>query len=198
MLIHKISISYLMKYIKLFSQNLISYFTKYGLIKWCSIHNLTHKNSWGTQPDLSSCGPLLYELTFPLLQYSIPNSLIIWKLTIPNNVRLVPYDTPTQYSNIFHSKKKLYWLQSSNLLFLNELQDATCASSQLAVLVISRIDERELKPLVCWFLTSCINDRDSVSSGLKESYHEIIFKIFRCAPQMLVAVIPSLAGQLSV
>ena len=41
--------------------------------------------------------PLLYELTFPLLQYNIPNSLIIWNLTISNLMRLVLYDTPNQY-----------------------------------------------------------------------------------------------------
>ncbi|XP_054798442.1 sister chromatid cohesion protein PDS5 homolog B isoform X2 [Prosopis cineraria] len=75
-------------------------------------------------------------------------------------------------------------------------KDATCAASQLAALVISCADEKELKPLVCWFLTSCINDRDAVSSGLKEFYHEIIFKIFQCAPEMLLAVIPSLIREL--
>ncbi|KAK4276740.1 hypothetical protein QN277_014853 [Acacia crassicarpa] len=75
-------------------------------------------------------------------------------------------------------------------------KDATCAASQLAASIISCADEIELKPLVCWFLTSCINDRNAVSSGLKESYHEIIFKIFQCAPEMLLAVIPSLIGEL--
>ncbi|KAF7829837.1 sister chromatid cohesion protein PDS5-like protein A isoform X1 [Senna tora] len=74
--------------------------------------------------------------------------------------------------------------------------EAICAASQLAASVINCADEKELKPLVSWFLTSCINDRDAVSCGLKEFYHEIIFKIFQCAPQMLLAVIPSLIEEL--
>lgn len=93
---------------------------------------------------------------------------------------------------------KLFWLKSSTYLFRNDKQDATCAASRLAASVINCADEKELKPLVSWFLTACINDRDAVSSGLKEFYHEIIFKIFQCAPQMLIAVIPSLRGELLV
>ncbi|KAM5564215.1 sister chromatid cohesion protein PDS5 [Rosa sericea] len=73
--------------------------------------------------------------------------------------------------------------------------DTASASSQLAVSVIQTCAEK-LEPLVCGFLTSCILDRDAVGSELKEFYHEIIFKIFECAPQMLLAVIPNLTQEL--
>lgn len=77
------------------------------------------------------------------------------------------------------------------------LQDTASASSQLAVSVIQTCAEK-LEPLVCGFLTSCILDRDAVGSELKEFYHEIIFKIFECAPQMLLTVIPNLTQELLV
>ncbi|XP_019460582.1 PREDICTED: sister chromatid cohesion protein PDS5 homolog A isoform X3 [Lupinus angustifolius] len=76
-------------------------------------------------------------------------------------------------------------------------QDTTCAAYQLASSVIKTCAlEDELNDLVCRFLTSCIHDRDSVGCELKESYHEIIFRVFQCAPQMLLAVIPSLIEEL--
>lgn len=83
--------------------------------------------------------------------------------------------------------------------FLTEQQDATCAAYQLAASVMKNCaQEDELNPLVCRFLSSCIYDRDAVSCGLKEFYHEIIYQVFQCAPQMLIAVIPSLIEELLV
>ncbi|KAL2317798.1 hypothetical protein Fmac_031674 [Flemingia macrophylla] len=71
------------------------------------------------------------------------------------------------------------------------------ASYQLAASVIDTCaQEDELNPLVCGFLTSCIHDRDAMDNELKEYYHEIFFKVVRCAPQMLQAVIPSLMKEL--
>ncbi|KAK9945794.1 hypothetical protein M0R45_011293 [Rubus argutus] len=78
---------------------------------------------------------------------------------------------------------------------VKEGTDTASASSQLAVSVIQTCAEK-LEPLVCGFLTSCILDRDAVGSELKEFYHEIIFKIFECAPQMLLTVIPNLTQEL--
>ncbi|MED6112773.1 hypothetical protein PIB30_064706 [Stylosanthes scabra] len=76
-------------------------------------------------------------------------------------------------------------------------KDTTSAAYQLAASVIkSCAEEDELNSLVCRFLISCIHARDVMVSELKESYHEIIFKVFQCAPQMLVAVIPSLIEEL--
>ncbi|KAK4572839.1 hypothetical protein RGQ29_031022 [Quercus rubra] len=72
---------------------------------------------------------------------------------------------------------------------------APCASYQLAVSIIQNCAEK-LEPFICGFLTNCILDRDAVENELKEFYHEIIFQIFQCAPQMLLAVIPNLTHEL--
>lgn len=77
------------------------------------------------------------------------------------------------------------------------LQGATASPSRIAVSVVQNCAE-ELEPFVCGFLTSCILDRDAVGNELKEFYHEIIFEIFQCAPQMLLAVIPNLTQELLV
>ncbi|XP_043809611.1 sister chromatid cohesion protein PDS5 homolog A isoform X1 [Manihot esculenta] len=69
------------------------------------------------------------------------------------------------------------------------------AASKLAISVIESCAEK-LEPFVCGFLTSCSLDRDAVENELKEFYHEILFKVFQCAPQMLLAVIPNLAQEL--
>ncbi|TYG84206.1 hypothetical protein ES288_D01G231300v1 [Gossypium darwinii] len=78
---------------------------------------------------------------------------------------------------------------------IQESKDATSAASQLAASVIQSCAEK-LQPFVCGFLTSCSLDRDSVGSELKEFYHEIVLKIFQCAPEMLNAIIPSLTQEL--
>ncbi|KAK2659490.1 hypothetical protein Ddye_006023 [Dipteronia dyeriana] len=76
-------------------------------------------------------------------------------------------------------------------------KDVPSAASQLAVSVIQSCME-QLEPSVCGFLSSCFLDRDAVGSELKEFYHEIMFEIFRCAPQMLLAIIPNLIQELLV
>lgn len=76
------------------------------------------------------------------------------------------------------------------------VQDAAPAF-RLAVSVFQNCSE-ELEPFVRGFLTSCIMDKNAVGSELREFYHEIIFEIFRCAPQMLLAVIPNLTQELLV
>ncbi|TYH32002.1 hypothetical protein ES288_A01G216800v1 [Gossypium darwinii] len=78
---------------------------------------------------------------------------------------------------------------------IQESKDAPSAASQLAASVIQSCAEK-LQPFVCGFLTSCSLDRDSVGSELKEFYHEIVLKIFQCAPEMLNAIIPSLTQEL--
>ena len=77
------------------------------------------------------------------------------------------------------------------------LQGAPCASYQLAVSIIQNCAEK-LEPFICGFLTKCILDRDAVENELKEFYHEIIFQVFQCAPQILLAVIPNLTHELLV
>lgn len=78
---------------------------------------------------------------------------------------------------------------------LKEGKETPSASSQLAISVIQTCAEK-LEPFVCGFLTSCILNRDSIRSELSEFYHEIIFKIYQCAPQMLLAVIPNMVQEL--
>lgn len=41
-------------------------------------------------------------------------------------------------------------------------------------------------------------DKNAVGNELREHYHEIIFEIFRCAPQLLLTVIPNLTQELLV
>ncbi|GMN51774.1 hypothetical protein TIFTF001_020914 [Ficus carica] len=78
---------------------------------------------------------------------------------------------------------------------LKEGKETPSASSQLAISVIQTCAEK-LEPFVCGFLTSCILNRDAIRSELSEFYHEIIFKIYQCAPQMLLAVIPNIVQEL--
>ncbi|KAG7980770.1 hypothetical protein I3843_05G200200 [Carya illinoinensis] len=78
---------------------------------------------------------------------------------------------------------------------VNEGKGAPSASYQLAVSISQHCAEK-LEPFVRGFLTTCILDRDAVENELKEFYHEIIFKLFQCAPQMLLAVIPNLTQEL--
>ncbi|XP_035540575.1 uncharacterized protein LOC108988322 isoform X3 [Juglans regia] len=78
---------------------------------------------------------------------------------------------------------------------VNEGKGAPSASYQLAVSISQHCAEK-LEPFVRGFLTACILDRDAVENELKEFYHEIIFKLFQCAPQMLLAVIPNLTHEL--
>ncbi|PIA47377.1 hypothetical protein AQUCO_01400210v1 [Aquilegia coerulea] len=78
---------------------------------------------------------------------------------------------------------------------LREEKGGASASFRLAVSIIEESTSK-LEPFVQRFLTSCILDRDSVESELKDYYHEIIYEIFQCAPPMLVAVIPSLSHEL--
>ncbi|XXG74106.1 hypothetical protein AAC387_Pa07g2909 [Persea americana] len=69
------------------------------------------------------------------------------------------------------------------------------SSYRLAVSVLQNCAEK-LGPLVQSFLISSIEEKDSEGSELKAFYHDIIFEIFKCAPQMLLAVIPNLTQEL--
>ncbi|XP_027940300.1 sister chromatid cohesion protein PDS5 homolog A isoform X2 [Vigna unguiculata] len=76
--------------------------------------------------------------------------------------------------------------------------DGNFAAENLAASVIKTCaQEDELNLLACGFLVSCIHDRDAMGSGLKQYYYEIFSKVFECAPEMLLSVIPSLIKELS-
>lgn len=78
---------------------------------------------------------------------------------------------------------------------LKEAKGASRASHQLAVSVIQNCSEK-IEDTVSRFLRSCILNRDAVQSEIKEYYHEIIYEIFQCSPQILLSVIPSLIHEL--
>ena len=69
------------------------------------------------------------------------------------------------------------------------------ASFQLGVFVIECCSQ-VLQPVVCRFLNCCILDRDGLNSELKDSYHAVIYEILKCAPEMLIAVLPNLTQEL--
>ncbi|GJS02689.1 sister chromatid cohesion protein PDS5 homolog A isoform X1 [Tanacetum coccineum] len=98
-------------------------------------------------------------------------------------------------SGIFQEKVSQALLEVVLRSLLRDRKDASPASFQLAVSVIDHCSQA-LQSLVCRFLNCCILDRDSVNSELKESYHDIIYEIFQCAPQMLIAVVPNLTQEL--
>ncbi|XP_021843917.1 sister chromatid cohesion protein PDS5 homolog B [Spinacia oleracea] len=77
----------------------------------------------------------------------------------------------------------------------NKEEGPAHASYRLAVALLQNCAET-IKPAVCGLIMSCISDRESVISDLKECYHEMIFEIFQCIPHMLLAVIPNLAQEL--
>ncbi|WCJ44636.1 hypothetical protein M5689_025294 [Euphorbia peplus] len=86
----------------------------------------------------------------------------------------------------------------SDVILQNLVKEGTAASSDASKLAVSVIKScaEKLEPFICGFLTSCSLDREAVESELKEFYHEILFKVFECAPQMLLAVIPNLIREL--
>jgi hypothetical protein len=101
---------------------------------------------------------------------------------------------------LFHEPLLDFKVFTSTLMLLCPLyvlQVDPSASYKLAVCIIQNCAEK-LEPYFCGFLTACILDRDAVENELKEFYHEIIFELFQCAPQMLLAVIPNLTHELLV
>ncbi|XP_019182210.1 PREDICTED: sister chromatid cohesion protein pds5 isoform X2 [Ipomoea nil] len=77
---------------------------------------------------------------------------------------------------------------------LKETKDIS-ASKRLAIYIIQNYGGK-LEHIIARFLRSCILNRDAVGSMVKEYYHEIIYEIFHCAPQMLISVIPTLTNEL--
>ncbi|CAJ1971874.1 unnamed protein product [Sphenostylis stenocarpa] len=92
--------------------------------------------------------------------------------------------------------QQLFGVILQNLV--KQKKDAILAAEKLAASVIKTCaQEDDLNLLVCGFLASCIHDRDAMGSGLKDYYYEIFSKVFQCAPQMLLSVIPTLIKELS-
>lgn len=96
------------------------------------------------------------------------------------------------------------WLECTRvpfLLFSQEpwclLQEVSTAAHKLAVSVVEKCVDK-LEPYVQRFLTSVMLEGKSLKSGLHCDCHEIIYEIYCCAPQMLLAVIPNLTQELLV
>ncbi|KAI3767597.1 hypothetical protein L2E82_17844 [Cichorium intybus] len=98
-------------------------------------------------------------------------------------------------SVIFQEKGSQALLEVILQSILKDTKDASLASFQLGVSVIEGCSQA-VEPFVTRFLNCCILDRDGVNSELKESYHSIIYEIFKCAPEMLITVIPNLTQEL--
>ncbi|KAF3640005.1 putative sister chromatid cohesion protein PDS5 -like protein A-like isoform X2 [Capsicum annuum] len=81
-----------------------------------------------------------------------------------------------------------------DVILQNLLKEAKGAS-RLAVSVIQNCSEK-IEETISRFLRSCILNRDAVQSEIKEYYHDIIYEIFQCSPQILLSVIPSLIHEL--
>ncbi|CAM6002717.1 unnamed protein product [Sphagnum balticum] len=74
-------------------------------------------------------------------------------------------------------------------------KEVSTAAHKLAVSVVEKCVDK-LEPYVQRFLTSVMLEGKSLKSGLHCDCHEIIYEIYCCAPQMLLAVIPNLTQEL--
>ncbi|XP_015571530.1 sister chromatid cohesion protein PDS5 homolog B isoform X2 [Ricinus communis] len=120
---------------------------------------------------------------------------IFFSIVRENHQRSLINDVLSIMTHILNEEASL---PLSDVILRNLVKEGTAASaaaSQLAASVIQSCAEK-LEPFICGFLTSCSLDRDAIDSELKEFYHEILFKVFQCAPQMLLAVIPNLTQEL--
>ncbi|GJM92438.1 hypothetical protein PR202_ga08912 [Eleusine coracana subsp. coracana] len=82
-----------------------------------------------------------------------------------------------------------------DVILRNLVKDDKGASRKLAVDIIKCCADK-LEPAICMFLSSCIFDKDMPVNELKKLHHKIILEIFQCAPQILLAIIPSLTHEL--
>ncbi|RZC54499.1 hypothetical protein C5167_013360 [Papaver somniferum] len=80
-----------------------------------------------------------------------------------------------------------------NLLKAEE--DASRASYELAVDIVRQCTVK-LEPLINGFLSSCFSGSDEEGSDLRDFYHEIIFEVYKCDKQLVLAVIPRLTEEL--
>ncbi|CAK9189716.1 unnamed protein product [Sphagnum troendelagicum] len=78
---------------------------------------------------------------------------------------------------------------------LRQKEGVSEAGHKLAVAVVENSADN-LEPYVRSFLTLVILEGRGLQTGLKKDYHEIIYEIYSCAPQMLLAVLPYLKEEL--
>lgn len=75
------------------------------------------------------------------------------------------------------------------------VQDVTVAGRKLAMNVIEHFSAK-LEPYVKQFLMSSMTEESSLNSEI--DYHEVIFNLYRCSPQILLGVVPYLTGEILV
>ncbi|KAF5943481.1 hypothetical protein HYC85_017558 [Camellia sinensis] len=94
-----------------------------------------------------------------------------------------------------HSESVLTSMQTIMIVLLEESEDNfTISARRLAMNVIERCAEK-LEPGVKQFLISSMSgDNGPLKSQI--DYHEIIYDIYRCAPQILSGIVPYLTGVL--
>ncbi|XP_021854385.2 sister chromatid cohesion protein PDS5 homolog A [Spinacia oleracea] len=72
-------------------------------------------------------------------------------------------------------------------------KDVTVAGRKLAMNVIEHFSAK-LEPYVKQFLMSSMTEESSLNSEI--DYHEVIFNLYRCSPQILLGVVPYLTGEI--
>lgn len=81
------------------------------------------------------------------------------------------------------------------MLYVLVLQDVTDAGRKLAMNVIEHCAAK-LEPAVKQFLISSMTGENSVNCEI--DYHDVIYNLYCCSPQILLGVVPYLTGELLV
>jgi len=76
-----------------------------------------------------------------------------------------------------------------------EKEDVSPAARRLAMNVMEQCAIK-LEPYVIHFITSAMSAEEDSQNNLQTTYHEIIYDIYQCAPQMLQSVIPNMTHEL--
>jgi sister-chromatid-cohesion protein PDS5 len=76
------------------------------------------------------------------------------------------------------------------------LQTENPAAHQLAQALLKREAEVLRNPLQQFLLSVMLKGKSD--SDLKKDYHDIIYEVYRSAPQLLLTVLPNLEGELQV
>lgn len=76
-----------------------------------------------------------------------------------------------------------------------EKEDVSPAARRLAMNVMEQCVIK-LEPYVIHFITSAMAVEENSQNDLQTAYHEIIYDIYQCAPQMLQSVIPNMTHEL--
>ena len=100
----------------------------------------------------------------------------------------------------FHAYVHLFWSETvpecnfpQSRLFLQNENPAAC---QLAQALLKREVEVLRNPLQQFLLSAMLKGKSD--SDLKKDYHDVIYEVYRSAPQLLLNVLPNLEAELQV